>query len=65
MDGVGGPPCGLVVPIALIAVMLQRRAAGWFVESLATQLPVIFVIRTVDNPFRSRPSTPLQVSVAL
>lgn len=36
---------------------------GWFVESLATQTLVIFVIRTAGNPFRSRPSTPLIVSV--
>ena len=29
---------------------------GWFVESLATQVLVIFVIRTGGNPFRSRPN---------
>jgi Mg2+-importing ATPase len=29
---------------------------GWFVESLATQTLVIFVIRTMGNPFQSRPS---------
>ena len=29
---------------------------GWFVESLATQTLVLFVIRTTGNPFRSRPS---------
>jgi Mg2+-importing ATPase len=29
---------------------------GWFVESLATQTLVLFVIRTAGNPFRSRPS---------
>ena len=29
---------------------------GWFVESLATQTLVVFVIRTSKNPFRSRPS---------
>lgn len=28
---------------------------GWFVESVATQVLVIFVIRTRRNPFRSRP----------
>jgi Mg2+-importing ATPase len=28
---------------------------GWFVESLCTQVLVIFVIRTRGNPFRSRP----------
>jgi P-type Mg2+ transporter len=37
--------------------------AGWFIESLATQTFVIFVIRTAGNPFRSRPSTPLLLSV--
>ncbi len=30
---------------------------GWFVESLATQVLVIFVIRTRGNPLRSRPSS--------
>jgi Mg2+-importing ATPase len=29
---------------------------GWFIESLATQTLVIFVIRTAKNPLRSRPS---------
>ncbi|HEY4184205.1 MAG TPA: cation transporting ATPase C-terminal domain-containing protein, partial [Polyangia bacterium] len=32
---------------------------GWFVESLATQALVIFVIRTRGNPLRNRPSRPL------
>jgi Mg2+-importing ATPase len=32
---------------------------GWFVESLATQTLVLFVIRTSKDPFRSRPSNPL------
>ena len=32
---------------------------GWFVESLATQTLVLFVIRTSKNPLRSRPSRPL------
>jgi Mg2+-importing ATPase len=32
---------------------------GWFVESLATQTLVIFVIRTADRPWRSRPSRAL------
>jgi P-type Mg2+ transporter len=38
---------------------------GWFVESLATQTLVLFVIRTAGNPFRSRPSVPLKVTVLL
>ncbi|HEX2730107.1 MAG TPA: magnesium-translocating P-type ATPase, partial [Polyangiaceae bacterium] len=33
--------------------------SGWFVESLATQVLVIFVIRTQGNPFRTRPSRSL------
>ena len=35
---------------------------GWFVESLATQTLVLFVIRTSKNPLRSRPSGPLTVT---
>jgi Mg2+-importing ATPase len=35
---------------------------GWFVESLATQTLVLFVIRTVGNPLRSRPSRPLVIT---
>jgi len=37
---------------------------GWFIESLATQVLVIFVIRTRRNPLRSRPS-PYLVMAAL
>jgi len=37
----------------------QLFHTGWFVESLATQTLVIFVIRTAGNPLRSRPSTAL------
>jgi Mg2+-importing ATPase len=36
---------------------------GWFVESLATQTLVVFVIRTATNPLKSRPSRPLLISV--
>jgi Mg2+-importing ATPase len=32
---------------------------GWFVESLATQTLVVFIIRTSKNPLLSRPSGPL------
>ncbi len=38
---------------------------GWFVESLATQTLVIFVIRTARTPWRSRPSPLLVGSVGL
>src|SRR5450755_3790608 len=36
---------------------------GWFVESLATQTLVVFVIRTAGNPFKSRPSGRLLTGV--
>jgi len=36
---------------------------GWFVESLATQTLVVFVIRTAGNPFKSRPSGQLLIGV--
>jgi Mg2+-importing ATPase len=36
---------------------------GWFVESLATQTLVVFVIRTTANPLKSRPSRLLLISV--
>src|SRR4029077_6144619 len=29
---------------------------GWFIESMATQVLVIFIIRTTKNPFRGRPN---------
>jgi P-type Mg2+ transporter len=38
---------------------------GWFVESLATQTLVLFVIRTAGNPFRSRPSLPLAMTTVV
>ncbi len=38
---------------------------GWFVESLATQTLVIFVIRTTGNPLKSRPSLPLAITTIL
>lgn len=38
---------------------------GWFVESLATQTLVLFVIRTMGNPLKSRPSVPLAISTLL
>jgi Mg2+-importing ATPase len=37
---------------------------GWFVESLMTQVLVIFVIRTRGNPFKSRPH-PLLSAISL
>jgi P-type Mg2+ transporter len=38
---------------------------GWFVESLATQTLVLFVIRTTGTPWRSRPSLPLAATTLL
>ena len=41
----------------------QLFRAGWFIESLATQTLVILILRTAGNPFKSRPSTPLLLTV--
>ncbi len=38
---------------------------GWFVESLATQTLVLFVIRTMRSPWRSRPSRALTATTIL
>jgi Mg2+-importing ATPase len=35
---------------------------GWFLESLATQTLVLFVIRTVGKPWSNRPSIPLVIT---
>ena len=35
---------------------------GWFIESIATQVLVIFVIRTRGSPFKSRPNMTLIVT---
>jgi Cation transport ATPase len=35
---------------------------GWFVESLATQTLVLFVIRTAGAPWKSKPSLPLAIT---
>lgn len=50
---------------ALLRVFHATEAlfhTGWFVESLATQTLVLFVIRTRQNPLRSRPSGALMVT---
>jgi Mg2+-importing ATPase len=36
---------------------------GWFVESLCTQTLVLFVIRTFERPWRSRPSAALTTTI--
>src|SRR4051794_10380491 len=43
----------------------QLFHTGWFVESLATQTLVLFVIRTSGNPLRSRPSRALTITTIL
>ena len=56
---------GLRLPDVLRAALRYFHASprlfhtGWFVESLATQTLVIFVIRTMGNPLKSRPSAAL------
>jgi len=39
--------------------------SGWFVESLATQTLVLFVIRTAGRPWSNRPSLPLATTTIL
>jgi len=60
-----GPVSSLFDFLTFAALRIAWRAdeglfrTGWFVESLATQTLVLFVIRTAGSPFRSRPSAPL------
>jgi Mg2+-importing ATPase len=64
-------PLSSVFDLATFALLLgvfstspTQFHTGWFVESLATQALVVFVIRTRRFPFlRSRPSWPLLLSV--
>jgi P-type Mg2+ transporter len=56
-------PVSSVFDLLTFAVLLlvfhageQVFQTGWFVESLATQTLVIFIIRTPGNPLRSRPN---------
>jgi P-type Mg2+ transporter len=64
-------PISSVFDFATFTVMLwvfdataPEFRSGWFVESLAIQTLIVFVIRTRRVPFfRSRPSTPLVASV--
>jgi Mg2+-importing ATPase len=65
-------PVSSIYDFLLFAVMLRVFHAGealfrtgWFVESLATQILVVFVIRTATSPWASRPSRGLVVGVAL
>lgn len=51
------------VMIAVFHASQTLFHTGWFVESLATQTLVLFVIRTSSNPFKSRPSRSLTITV--
>jgi Mg2+-importing ATPase len=51
------------VMLNLFRASEQLFHTGWFVESLATQTLVLFIIRTQGNPFKSRPSRPLAITV--
>ena len=43
----------------------QLFHTGWFIESLATQVLVIFIIRTQGSPFKSKPSLTLVITSLL
>lgn len=65
-------PISSVFDFLTFFVMLKIFAAtealfqtGWFVESLATQTLVIFIIRTAKNPWKSKPSLPLATMVII
>lgn len=64
-------PISSVFDFLIFYVMLSVLQAdeklfqtGWFVESLCTQVLVIFVIRTRGNPFKSRPH-PVLIATSL
>ncbi|HET9670638.1 MAG TPA: magnesium-translocating P-type ATPase [Casimicrobiaceae bacterium] len=50
--------------LLLLGASVALFQTGWFIESIATQVLVIFVIRTRRNPLRSRPH-PLLVATSL
>jgi len=54
---------------AILLMAFHSSAAlfhtGWFVESLATQTLVLFVIRTAGRPWSNRPSLPLATTTVL
>ncbi|MCX7172666.1 MAG: magnesium-translocating P-type ATPase [Proteobacteria bacterium] len=62
-------PISSIFDILTFVIMLKVFEAGealfhtgWFIESIATQVLVIFIIRTRGHPFKSRPSTALTVT---
>jgi len=65
-------PISSVFDLATFYVLLHYFSGGpeffhtgWFVESLATQILVIYVIRTMGSPVKSAPSPALLVSTLL
>jgi len=44
------------IMLALFHANAALFHTGWFIESMATQVLVIFIIRTRKNPFKSRPN---------
>ncbi len=63
-------PVSSIFDFITFFVMLKVFAAtealfqtGWFVESLATQTLVVFVIRSAKSPWQSKPSNPLIIMV--
>ena len=50
---------GVLLALGAGAALFQT---GWFIESIATQVLVIFVIRTRRNPLRSRPHPLLAIT---
>ncbi|MBX9695959.1 MAG: magnesium-translocating P-type ATPase [Cyanobacteria bacterium] len=62
-------PISSVFDFLTFYIMLQVLHAnermfhtGWFVESLATQTLVLFIIRTAQAPWKSKPSLPLAIT---
>ena len=56
-------PVSSIFDFLIFYILIRHFHAGaplfhtaWFIESMATQVLVIFVIRTRKNPFRSRPN---------
>jgi Mg2+-importing ATPase len=56
--------CTFAALIWVLQAAAPQFQTAWFVESMATQVLVVFVIRTRDLPWRSRPSPWLVLSAA-
>jgi len=66
--GVMGPLSSLfdLLTFSMLLLVFDASPAAfrtaWFVESMATQILVIFVVRTIGRPWRDRPSAALTAS---